>query len=225
MATRTEFTKHFHAYNMTGIRGDKSPITARQAFVIGNYPRTFSDYSTLFQEAKRDFPHLSSSDVICTHITESSCMRGFACLVFNVEPSWGRNSDYHQFVVNRKPDFSWGEDCLRDAEDDKRYQVNKNVYSWDIDNRSIGGACHPHRRVFVFGDCGRTYAGFHRMFQSIKKDLPALKASDVDLSFVTKSVSYPRRGASVLSFNVQDWMDLGPQYWKFPHNQPMHFNW
>jgi len=55
-----------------------------RAFIFGGYGETFSNYSELVAEAKRDYPTLKDQDIIISKVHTSSYMKGYSVISFLV---------------------------------------------------------------------------------------------------------------------------------------------
>jgi hypothetical protein len=67
----THLTKRFYKENK------------KVVFLVGYCKDSLGCYAGLFEEAKKDFPDLKPSDVICAKITQSSWEKGFTIIVFD----------------------------------------------------------------------------------------------------------------------------------------------
>jgi hypothetical protein len=59
-------------------------VTFSRGFIFGNYNNSYSAFTKLIKEAKKDFPSLSNEDIELSKITKSSYMKGFIFVSFPV---------------------------------------------------------------------------------------------------------------------------------------------
>ena len=177
-------------------------------FVIGNYPKSYAAYLKLYYDARLFFT-IQPWDVICSRAVRSGSREGFALLTFRIGPK-AEVPDGVECYPRRNPEFDWDRVSSSDERERVHHveKIQKSIFKWPTGN---GSKKEMHRRAFVFSDVRcRLWDDVNRI-ASVAKGSFLVCDSDMDVAHVISSCSFMRKGAALVSFNLEP-------HWKTPHD-------